>query len=117
MKRRRNKRGCSRKDISDTTSIQTYLYKQPSNIINGQLKNYQLTGLNWLISLYELGLSGILADEMGLGKTIQTIAMLGFLREYKNVKGPHLILAPKSTLGNWYKEFKIWFPSCNVVLM
>ena len=29
-----------------------------------------MLGLNWLISLYELGLSGILADEMGLGKTI-----------------------------------------------
>jgi len=46
-----------------------------------------------------------------------TIAMLGFLKEYKNVTGPHLIMAPKSTLGNWYKEFKRWFPSCNVILM
>ena len=29
-----------------------------------------MEGLNWLIALYEIGISGILADEMGLGKTI-----------------------------------------------
>jgi len=34
------------------------------------LKEFQLTGLNWLISLYEIGINGILADEMGLGKTV-----------------------------------------------
>ena len=37
---------------------------------NGILKNYQLSGLNWLVSLYNNNLNGILADEMGLGKTI-----------------------------------------------
>ena len=74
-----------------------------------------MLGLNWLISLYELGLSGILADEMGLGKTIQTIALFGFLKQYKNIEGKHIILVPKSTMGNWYKEFKKWFPSCRVI--
>tara|TARA_B110000503_G_scaffold141960_1_gene237168 strand:- start:2568 stop:2672 length:105 start_codon:yes stop_codon:yes gene_type:complete len=34
------------------------------------LKEFQLEGLNWLISLYEIGINGILADEMGLGKTV-----------------------------------------------
>lgn len=29
-----------------------------------------MVGLNWLISLYDIGFNGILADEMGLGKTI-----------------------------------------------
>lgn len=45
------------------------------------MKDYQLEGLDWLVSLYENGLNGILADEMGLGKTIQTISLLAFLRE------------------------------------
>ena len=54
-----------------------------------------------MISLYESGISGILADDMGLGKTIQTISILAFLREFKNVNGPHIIIAPKITLGNW----------------
>ena len=64
-----------------------------------------------MVSLYESGISGILADDMGLGKTIQTISMLAFLLEYKNVRGPHLIIAPKVTLGNWIREFNKWLPS------
>ena len=32
------------------------------------LRDYQLAGVEWLISLWENGLNGILADEMGLGK-------------------------------------------------
>ena len=45
----------------------TFLTKQPSCIKFGQLKPYQLEGLNWMIHLAEKGLNGILADEMGLG--------------------------------------------------
>lgn len=81
----------------------TRLTEQPSVLQGGELKYYQLIGLNWLISLYESGISGILADDMGLGKTIQTISILAFLKEYKDISGPHLIIAPKVTLGNWKK--------------
>lgn len=42
-----------------------FLTKQPSCITFGQLKGYQLEGLNWMIHLAEKGLNGILADEMG----------------------------------------------------
>ena len=41
-----------------------------------------MEGLNWLISLQEIGISGILADEMGLGKTIQAIALIAYLKEF-----------------------------------
>ena len=68
-----------------------------------------------MISLYETGINGILADEMGLGKTIQTIALLAFLREFKQINGHHLIIMPKSVVGNWMIEFKKWFPQCRVV--
>jgi len=34
----------------------------------GELKDFQLTGLNWLAYLWSKGENGILADEMGLGK-------------------------------------------------
>lgn len=44
----------------------------------GELRDYQVRGLNWMISLYENGINGILADEMGLGKTLQTISLLGW---------------------------------------
>jgi SNF2 family DNA or RNA helicase len=42
--------------------------QQPTMMKGGQLKEYQLAGLSWLISLYNNNLNGILADEMGLGE-------------------------------------------------
>lgn len=49
----------------------------PFYIKGGEMRDYQVRGLNWMISLYENGINGILADEMGLGKTLQTISLLG----------------------------------------
>ena len=40
-------------------------------LMNITLRDYQLTGVKWLISLYKNGLNGILADQMGLGKTVR----------------------------------------------
>ena len=44
---------------------------QPAMLVGGTLKEYQMAGLRWLVSLHNNELNGILADEMGLGKTIQ----------------------------------------------
>ena len=44
----------------------------------GELKDFQLTGLNWLAYLWAQGENGILADEMGLGKVrfrLHTVCM------------------------------------------
>ena len=38
----------------------------------GELKDFQLTGLNWLAYIWSKGENGILADEMGLGKVCST---------------------------------------------
>ncbi|MGH0152423.1 UNVERIFIED_CONTAM: hypothetical protein FKN15_049185, partial [Acipenser sinensis] len=83
----------------------------------GTMRDYQIRGLNWLISLYENGINGILADEMGLGKTLQTISLLGYMKHYRNVPGPHMVLVPKSTLYNWMNEFKRWVPSLRAVCL
>jgi SWI/SNF-related matrix-associated actin-dependent regulator of chromatin subfamily A member 5 len=80
------------------------------------MRDYQIQGLNWLISLNENNLNGILADEMGLGKTLQVISFLGFLRHYRGKKGPHLVVVPKTTLYNWKKEFEKWTPEVNAFL-
>ena len=95
----------------------TRLTVQPSSLKGGQfkLRDYQLDGLNWMVSLYETGINGILADEMGLGKTIQTISLLSFLREFKQINGFHLIIMPKSVVGNWMQEFNRWMPDISVV--
>ena len=68
-----------------------------------------------MISLYENGINGILADEMGLGKTLQTISLLGYMKHFRNVNGPHMVLVPKSTLANWMNEFKQWCPTLRFV--
>lgn len=47
----------------------TRLSVQPSNI-KGEMRPYQLEGLNFLISLFERGVNGILADEMGLVRLV-----------------------------------------------
>ncbi|KAG1077790.1 hypothetical protein G6F42_024616 [Rhizopus arrhizus] len=89
--------------------------RQPSLVTGGVLRDYQLAGVEWLISLWENGLNGILADEMGLGKTLQTIGFIAHLKAMK-VGGPYLIAAPLSTLANWVSEFKRFAPSINVLL-
>ncbi|KAL7979979.1 hypothetical protein Chor_004448 [Crotalus horridus] len=88
-----------------------------ADVKGGTLRDYQVRGLNWMISLYENGVNGILADEMGLGKTLQTIALLGYLKHYRNIPGPHMVLVPKSTLHNWMNEFKRWVPTLRAVCL
>ncbi|XP_048400125.1 probable global transcription activator SNF2L1 isoform X3 [Stegostoma tigrinum] len=100
-----------------TSNVCVRFEESPSYVKSGTLRDYQIRGLNWLISLYENGINGILADEMGLGKTLQTIALLGYLKHYRNTPGPHMVLVPKSTLHNWMKEFKRWVPSLRAVCL
>jgi SWI/SNF-related matrix-associated actin-dependent regulator of chromatin subfamily A member 5 len=54
---------------------------------------------------------------MGLGKTLQTISFLAYLREGRGVKGPHIVIVPKSVVGNWMREFKKWCPSIRTIRM
>ncbi len=53
---------------SETTNTigETTLEQPP--LVTATLKEYQLQGVQWMLSLFENGLNGILADEMGLGK-------------------------------------------------
>lgn len=53
----------------------------------------------------------------GLGKTLQTISLLGYMKHYRNIPGPHMVLVPKSTLHNWMSEFKRWVPTLRSVCL
>lgn len=97
-------------------SIEEKVTVQPKMLQGGQLRAYQIEGLQWMLSLYNNNLNGILADEMGLGKTIQTIALLSYLLENKGVVGPHIIIAPKAVLPNWAHELSTWAPGIQTVL-
>ncbi|KAJ3562092.1 hypothetical protein NP233_g9787 [Leucocoprinus birnbaumii] len=77
--------------------ISEKVVKQPSILVGGTLKEYQLK------------------DEMGLGKTIQTISLVTFLIEVKRQRGPYLVIVPLSTMTNWAGEFAKWAPSVRMV--
>ncbi|KAH8035720.1 hypothetical protein HPB51_008087 [Rhipicephalus microplus] len=81
-------------------AIREEVREQASLMVNGVLKEYQVKGLEWLVSLYNNNLNGILADEMGLGKTIQKIA-----------KCAVVCSVSQRTLSNWMLEFDRWAPS------
>ncbi|ESS65473.1 transcription activator [Trypanosoma cruzi Dm28c] len=107
-----------RRHHRDTTDAESlgfdvlHLTETPS-YIRGKLRPYQIEGVNWLLGLFSRNINGILADEMGLGKTLQTIATLAYLKFTYGLPGPHLVVCPKSVMGNWYRELKQWCPALN----
>jgi DNA helicase INO80 len=101
-------------NFQNPTSLGDIEISQPT-MLNAQLKEYQLKGLNWLVNLYEQGINGILADEMGLGKTIQSISVMAYLAEFHNIWGPFLVIAPASTLHNWQQEITRFVPNIKVL--
>ncbi len=87
---------------------------------NGDLRKYQLEGLNWLENLYKTEHNGILADDMGLGKTVQVIAHLSSLMDQSLKKKKSfvtLIIVPKSLLFNWKNEFNKFNPKTVVEII
>lgn len=72
------------------------------------LRDYQVTGFNWMTTLAAHHLGGILADDMGLGKTLQVIAFL--LAQKEAGASPSLVVAPTSLLYNWIDEVEKFTP-------
>jgi DNA helicase INO80 len=101
-------------NFQNPTSLGDVEIQQPK-MLQCQLKEYQLKGLNWLSNLYEQGINGILADEMGLGKTVQSISVMAYLAEHHNIWGPFLVIAPSSTLHNWQQEIARFVPNFKAI--
>ncbi|XP_065042147.1 uncharacterized protein LOC135675684 isoform X2 [Musa acuminata AAA Group] len=96
-------------------SVKESICEQPASLRGGKLREYQMNGLRWLVSLYNNHLNGILADEMGLGKTVQVIALICYLMETKNDRGPFLVVVPSSVLPGWESEMSFWAPGINKI--
>lgn len=86
------------------------------------MKSYQLSGLSFLVHLYNNGFSGILGDEMGLGKTLQTLSLFQYLEERDQEAGvmheelrPYLVVCPLSVLNSWVSEAQKWVPGLKVL--
>ena len=77
------------------------------------MRSYQIDRLNWMIKLYDNRVNGILVEEIGLCKTLQTISFLRYLKYFRKVDEPHLIIVAKSVLTNWINEIKKFCPTLN----
>ncbi|KAJ8576442.1 hypothetical protein ON010_g2769 [Phytophthora cinnamomi] len=84
-------------------------YEQSPTYKGGRtLRQYQVEGLNWMVSCTKAQRSCILADEMGLGKTVQIVSLLEHMKSEESVRGPYLIVVPLSTIQHWRREIESW---------
>jgi len=52
-----------------------------------------------------------------LSKEFHAGCFLGYMKHFRNINGPHMVLVPKSTLANWMNEFKKWCPTLRAVCL
>jgi chromodomain-helicase-DNA-binding protein 1 len=106
--------------MTETNAATRRSYKklevQPSYIQWGELRDFQMKGLNWLAYNWTKGHNGILADEMGLGKTVQTVAFMSWLRHDRHQNGPFLVVVPLSTVPSWAETLDNWAPDMNYIV-
>lgn len=90
--------------------------EQPSYIKHGQLRDFQITGVNFLAYNWCRSKNVILADEMGLGKTVQTVSFINWLRHDRGQEGPFIVIVPLTTIPAWADTFDLWTPDVNYVI-
>lgn len=88
----------------------------PDFLQNGELKEFQVKGLNFMAFNWVRNRNVILADEMGLGKTVQTVAFINWLRHVRQQQGPFVVVVPLSTMPSWAETFDNWTPDLNYVV-
>ncbi|MBT9096869.1 DEAD/DEAH box helicase [Methylovulum psychrotolerans] len=86
------------------------LNPQVPSTLQGELRDYQREGFQWMSRLAHWGAGACLADDMGLGKTVQALALI----LSRAPEGPTLILAPTSVCINWLEEAQRFAPTLNV---
>src|SRR5690606_2948314 len=96
--------------LKDPSSLE---FELPENL-HADMRDYQITGYQWMKTLSHYHLGGILADDMGLGKTLQTISYFISEANVKNESYQALVVAPSSLLYNWKKELEKFSPSLKV---
>lgn len=92
------------------------IHSSPSFLENGELKDFQVKGLNFLAFNWVKDRNVVLADEMGLGKTVQTVSFINWLRHVRRQQGPFIVIVPLSTMPAWAETFDNWTPDLNYVV-
>lgn len=80
--------------------------------LQAELRDYQVTGFEWLARLAHWGGGACLADDMGLGKTLQALTLILSRAQ----QGPALVVAPTSVCMNWQAEAARFAPTLNLTL-
>ncbi|KAH8425857.1 chromatin-remodeling ATPase CHD1 [Aspergillus melleus] len=113
----------SRPPVSDKTESNPATRKSfetikgtPSFLQNGELKEFQVKGVNFMAFNWVKNRNVVLADEMGLGKTVQTVAFINWLRHVRRQQGPFVVVVPLSTMPSWAETFDNWTPDLNYVV-
>jgi len=75
-------------------------------------RDYQVAGFNWLAQLAHWNVGACLADDMGLGKTLQALSVILLHAS----RGPILVVAPLSVMGNWQDECRNFAPTLNPLI-
>lgn len=93
--------------------------QDPPKSFQGELREYQQTGLGWFQFLQEFGFGGCLADDMGLGKTIQVLALMDKRRTRRipkdETRKPSIVVVPKSLIFNWIDEASKFTPKLRIM--
>lgn len=75
-----------------------------------KLREYQRTGVSWLLAQLAIGPGAVLADEMGLGKTLQILTAIKSL----SAADPVLVVAPTSVINVWESQAQRFYPEMQV---
>ena len=98
-----------REHVEKLDALADYVPVLPATL-QAELRDYQLTGYQWLSRLARWGVGACLADDMGLGKTVQALALL----LERAPDGPALVVAPISVAMNWQAEVARFAPTLKV---
>lgn len=102
--------GTFRKMLDQLKNPEELQFTLPDDL-QAEMRDYQITGFQWMKTLSHYHLGGILADDMGLGKTLQTISYLLSEAQKKQNGYQALVIAPASLLFNWKKEIEKFAPT------
>jgi superfamily II DNA or RNA helicase len=83
----------------------------------GSLREYQRTGVSWLLFLCDNGFGGLLCDDMGLGKTHQILVLMRALREQRGNTAPFIVVCPATVLPHWQRLTENFAPCIGVTVI
>lgn len=76
-----------------------------------KLFDYQITGVNTILSRFKNWSGMLLSDEMGLGKTIQAITVANYFIKEKQIV---LVVSPAALISNWMREIPLVIPDARI---